>query len=181
MAKKTEVMQAPDATVAAYLAMPYTRMLVPDAEEGGFIAEVLELPGCITEGETPEEAYRNLDDAMGGIIAVLLEGGRAVPAPIGLKEYSGRFPLRMSTELHREAATRAQAEGISLNQWIAQSMANTLAAKTLADEVVERLSTIRVVAGVQVEFGEVTAPIGSPESITRLPPDAQIRDATRKD
>jgi predicted HicB family RNase H-like nuclease len=35
------------------------------------------------------------------------------------KEYSGRFNLRVSPELHAEISTRAAAAGKSLNQWVA--------------------------------------------------------------
>jgi predicted HicB family RNase H-like nuclease len=35
------------------------------------------------------------------------------------KEYSGKFNLRVSSSLHAEIATRAAAEGKSLNQWVA--------------------------------------------------------------
>jgi predicted HicB family RNase H-like nuclease len=35
------------------------------------------------------------------------------------KEYSGKFNLRVSPQLHAEIATRALAEGKSLNQWVA--------------------------------------------------------------
>src|ERR1700674_1108623 len=106
--------------VASYVRMPYTRMLVPDSDEGGFIAEVLELPGCMSQGETPDEAFSNLDDAMGGCFASLLDRGYPVPEPVGMKEYPGRFLLRISSEQHRAAATRAMHEGLSLNQWIGQ-------------------------------------------------------------
>jgi antitoxin HicB len=131
--------------VQAYLAKPYTRVLVPDSEEGGYIAEVLELPGCLSQGETPDEAYANLEEAMAGYIAASLDHGKPVPEPVGAKEYSGHFPLRISSELHRAAALRAMHEGISLNQWIGQAIAERLAARNLADEVVARLKD--VVAG----------------------------------
>ena len=45
---------------------------VPDSEGGGFVAYVEELPGAITEGDSMEEARRNLKDA----IEVLLEANR---------------------------------------------------------------------------------------------------------
>lgn len=38
--------------------------------DGGWIAEVAELPGCMSQGETREEAMRNLIDAIGEVIAV---------------------------------------------------------------------------------------------------------------
>jgi predicted HicB family RNase H-like nuclease len=38
------------------------------------------------------------------------------------KEYSGKFNLRIPPELHAEIASRALAEGKSLNQWIVQTI-----------------------------------------------------------
>ncbi|HXF50509.1 MAG TPA: type II toxin-antitoxin system HicB family antitoxin [Dehalococcoidia bacterium] len=112
---------------------------MPDPD-GGFIAEVLELPGCVSQGETPDEAFDNLNDAMAGYIASLLDRGYSIPEPVGVKEYSGRFLLRISSELHRSAAMRAMREGVSLNQWIAQAISERLAAKNLADDVAVRVA-----------------------------------------
>ncbi|MCH8994349.1 MAG: type II toxin-antitoxin system HicB family antitoxin [Chloroflexi bacterium] len=118
-------------------------MLTP-AEEGGYIAEVLEVPGAISQGETAGEAVAMVNDALGGIIAVMLEDGEAIPEPMGLDEYSGRFNLRISSETHRLAAMRAQLEGVSLNQWVGQAIAARLGGQTLADEVVEKLRGLLV-------------------------------------
>lgn len=150
----------------SYLAAPYTRMLIPDPDEGGFIAEVLELPGCVSQGETPEEAIRNLEEAMTGYIGASLDHGKPIPPPVGLKEFSGHFPLRLSSELHREAAMRAMYEGVSLNQWIGQAIAERLAARSLASEVVASIrdsitmqmtSTIHVDVVRTTEIGKSTA------------------------
>jgi predicted HicB family RNase H-like nuclease len=42
------------------------------------------------------------------------------------REYSGRFNLRVSPQLHAEIATRAAAAGKSLNQWVADILDETL-------------------------------------------------------
>ena len=126
--------------LARYLDAPYVRMIIPNAEEGGYLAEVLELPGCITDGDTLEEAYRNLQDAMAGWIEASLENGRPIPEAVGDKEYSGHFPLRMSTELHRVAALRAMQEGVSLNQWIVGAIAEKVAKADLAEELADRIA-----------------------------------------
>ncbi len=131
----------------AYLSAPYVRMLVPDAEEGGFVAEVLELPGCISQGETAEEAYENLQDAMSGWIAASLDHKKPIPEPVGEKEYSGHFPLRMSTELHRVAALRAAYEGVSLNQWIARAITEQVAGQEIADRVASKVAQQLLDAG----------------------------------
>lgn len=49
------------------------------AEEGGYIAYVPLLPGCITQGETFEEAKENVKDAIQGYIEVLREDHEIVP------------------------------------------------------------------------------------------------------
>lgn len=46
----------------------YTAVFEP-AEEGGYIVSVPTLPGCATQGETFEEAYRNVQDAIEGYLA----------------------------------------------------------------------------------------------------------------
>lgn len=42
------------------------------------------------------------------------------------KEYSGKFNLRVPSELHAELATRAASDGKSLNQWVADMLAQTI-------------------------------------------------------
>lgn len=48
---------------------------------GGFVAHVPALKGCIADGETRDEAIRNLEDAIGCWLAVAEEQGRPVPVP----------------------------------------------------------------------------------------------------
>lgn len=46
-------------------------VLIPDLEDGGYTVEVPSLPGCISEGDTVEEALENIKDAIEGYIAAL--------------------------------------------------------------------------------------------------------------
>ena len=52
-----------------------------DEDGGGFFAEVPELPGCMSDGETPQEALDNAYDAIACWIEGAREMGRAVPEP----------------------------------------------------------------------------------------------------
>jgi predicted HicB family RNase H-like nuclease len=45
------------------------------------------------------------------------------------KEYSGKFNLRVSPQLHAELVTRATADGKSLNQWVADALRESLHAR----------------------------------------------------
>ncbi len=49
------------------------KVVVHDAEEGGFWAEVPAIPGCATQGETTDEFMRNLREAIEGCLAVTLQ------------------------------------------------------------------------------------------------------------
>lgn len=48
---------------------------------GGFQALVPELPGCMSDGETPQEALENAYDAIACWIEAAQEMGRTVPPP----------------------------------------------------------------------------------------------------
>ena len=56
----------------------YTVIFQP-AEEGGFMASIPELPGCLSQGETLEEARLNIRDAIQGYLSVLKEDGDELP------------------------------------------------------------------------------------------------------
>lgn len=57
----------------------YTVILTPDTEEGGYTVTVPALPGCITEGDTYEEALAMARDAINLYIESLEAHGEAVP------------------------------------------------------------------------------------------------------
>ncbi|HKZ50719.1 MAG TPA: type II toxin-antitoxin system HicB family antitoxin [Dehalococcoidia bacterium] len=51
------------------------------AEEGGFVVSVPELPGCVSEGATFEEALAMIKDAMAGWLAVACKHADPIPEP----------------------------------------------------------------------------------------------------
>lgn len=118
-----------DKNLTYYLSLPYTIELVPDPEGGWFVA-VKELPGCISQGDTEEEALEMIHDAMEGWIDVALEDGMKIPEPRNLEDYSGKFVVRVPRSLHRELVERAAEEDASLNQTI-----NVLLAHAIGDRV----------------------------------------------
>lgn len=82
-----------------------------------FEARVKELPDLTEYGDTFEEAYALAVDAIETTMEVLVEKGRAMPAPYKpADDYSGRVTLRLSKSLHRALAETAEEEGVSLNQ-----------------------------------------------------------------
>jgi predicted RNase H-like HicB family nuclease len=57
----------------------YTIILDPDEEEGGYTVTVPALPGCITQGETLEEAIAMARDAIQGYLEALVKDGQPIP------------------------------------------------------------------------------------------------------
>ena len=104
-------------TLNDYLAMAYRMEIVKDNDEGGFVASYPDLPGCITCGETAEEAVKNAQDAKKAWLEAALEENITIPEPESLEAYSGQFKLRLPRSLHRALAEHSQREGISMNQY----------------------------------------------------------------
>ncbi|MCS7032092.1 MAG: type II toxin-antitoxin system HicB family antitoxin [Gloeomargarita sp. SKYG116] len=100
-----------------YLRLEYPILLVPELE-GGYTALIPALKGCVSVGETKEEALRNLEEARRLWIETAYEYGDEIPLPSSEREYSGRLVVRMPKSLHQRLDKEAQAEGVSLNQYI---------------------------------------------------------------
>ncbi len=111
--------------VEYYMNLPYRIELQRDPE-GGWFVQVKELPGCMSQGETPEEAIAMIQDAMRGWIEVSLEDGDPIPEPRPLDDYSGKFVVRVTKSLHRDLVDAAEREGVSLNQYINVALAQAV-------------------------------------------------------
>jgi predicted RNase H-like HicB family nuclease len=92
-------------------------MPVQDESGSYFHASVLELEGCQSTGETFQEAYDSLIEAMEGWIETKIENGFAVPAPLDRGRFSGKFVVRLPKSLHARLVIEAEKEGVSLNQY----------------------------------------------------------------
>jgi antitoxin HicB len=58
------------------------RVLIEQDEDGIFIASVLELPGCISQGKTRKEAMSNIQDAIHGYLVSLKKHNEPIPPSI---------------------------------------------------------------------------------------------------
>lgn len=58
--------------------LEYTVLFEPQ-KEGGYVASVPALEGCMTQGETFEETIKNVRDAISGVLAVMKKEGIKIP------------------------------------------------------------------------------------------------------
>ncbi len=101
-----------------YISLPYRINIYP-SPEGGYAVEIPELPGCLSQGETLEDALQMLEDAKRAWIDVALQDGDTIPEPSkGIDDYSGKLNIRIPKSLHRTLSEKAKEEKVSLNQYI---------------------------------------------------------------
>lgn len=130
-----------------YLGKHYPILIYP-AEEGGYVAEIEELAGCITQGETLEEVLDRINNARQLWIEQSYEDGLEIPLPRTEEEYSGKFMVRIPKYLHRRSAEKARRENVSLNQYVESVLSAGVATQNVIDGIKTRLDEISTQIGV---------------------------------
>lgn len=103
----------------------YPFMVRPLSEEdgGGYLVKFPDLPGCIADGETPEEAIREAQDALEAWLGTAREFGYHIPAPGSSdSKESHSFP----SPLHFRLAERAEQEGISIHTLVVSMLSEIM-------------------------------------------------------
>ena len=110
-------------------------------EGGGYSIYFPDLPGCWSDGASPEEAIENGRDALQSWLAVAQEFGDDIPRPFSA--VSGRFVQRVPRSLHARLIARAKAEGVSLNTLVVSLVSQGIGKSQVAKRVNRRAHAIR--------------------------------------
>ncbi len=96
---------------------PIEIRFIPENEGGGVAASIpfLGKDAFVGDGETIEEAIKNLNRLKRELFEYYLENNISIPSPLKEEEYSGKFVVRVPKYLHQELVERANDNGISLN------------------------------------------------------------------
>jgi predicted HicB family RNase H-like nuclease len=119
MGEADKVLNNKKLEVQDYLSMPYTYLVQRINDESGnyFYGRILELDGCQITGNTAEEVYKNLNEAMESYIETKLDNNIEIPQPLQAEDFSDKFVVRLPKTLHQRLAIEAKKEGVSLNQF----------------------------------------------------------------
>lgn len=101
----------------------YTYRVSWSAEDGEFVATCLELPSLSWLAATQVKALSGLQKLVGEVVADLAVNGEDVPVPLADRQFSGRFNIRISPDLHRELAMKAAGHRMSLNRFVSDRLA----------------------------------------------------------
>jgi predicted RNase H-like HicB family nuclease len=106
-----------------YLAVQYPLRVTVDREDGGYVIDFPELPGCMTQVERLVDVGPMAEEIRTLWIEDAYGRGLDIPDPSYPEEYSGRFNLRLPKSLHRALADSAERDGVSLNQYVVMLLA----------------------------------------------------------
>jgi len=107
---------------------PFTVRPLTAEEGGGYLVEFPDLPGCLSDGETVDEAIASGMDAKRAWIEVAKEANRPIPEPGG--QLSGKWVQRVPRSVHARLVERAAREGVSLNTLVVSLIAEGLGRKS---------------------------------------------------
>lgn len=118
---------------------PFEIRPLSEDEGGGYAVTFPDLPGCRSDGETPEQALANGREALADWLSVAREFGDDVPSPFS--SVSGKFVQRVPKSLHRQLIDSAKSEGVSLNTLVVSLVAEGLGRRQAQRAALTRRST----------------------------------------
>ena len=104
---------------------PFVVRHLLEEEGGGYLIEFPDLPGCMSDGDSIQEAIENGFDAAKCWLAVAKESGRTIPEP-GRGAASGKWVQRIPRTMHHRLNNKAKEEGVSLNSLVLSMIAEGL-------------------------------------------------------
>jgi predicted RNase H-like HicB family nuclease len=90
-------------------------------EDGGYWVEFPDLDGCITEGDSREEALEMAEEALGLFLVALEEQGKEIPQPTSIENVSAidGFVTYIATNMNRyRRNTKAVKKMVSIPEWL---------------------------------------------------------------
>ena len=90
-------------------------------EDGGYWVEFPDLDGCITEGDTREEALEMAEEVLGLFLVSLEEQGKEIPQPTSIENVSAidGFVTYIATNMNRyRRNTKAVKKMVSIPEWL---------------------------------------------------------------
>jgi len=95
-------------------------------EGGGYLVEYPDIPACMSDGETIQEAIANGREALRDCIDVFRESGRKLPKPsIAAAQWRQRLPRTLYAKLTRQA----ESDGVSINSLVTAIIAEAIGSR----------------------------------------------------
>ena len=100
----------------------YTKFVEWSDKDNCFIGRCPELMLGGVHGNDEAKVYAELCAAVEEMVGLIHSDGHGMPEPIGAKQFSGKFVLRVEPAVHRRLVLKAQAAGESLNTYCIKAL-----------------------------------------------------------
>ncbi len=102
----------------------YTYRVTWSDEDGEFVGLCAEFSSLSWLAASPEAALKGIRSVVNDCAKDMIENNEALPRPIAIHQYSGKFMVRIPPEVHRQLATEAAESGVSLNRVASAKLAH---------------------------------------------------------
>jgi len=94
----------------------YTYRVTWSDDDNEYVGLCTEFPSLSWRAKDPQAALRGIRKLVQEVIEDMRKEGEAVPEPIALKHFSGKFMVRVPPQVHKKLAIEAAESGVSLNR-----------------------------------------------------------------
>jgi len=102
----------------------YTYRVTWSEEDGEYVGLCAEFASVSWLAKTPRGAFSGIRTLVRGILRQMQAAGEPIPRPLSLRDYSGKFIVRVTPQLHRLLALQAAEADISLNRLVCSRLAH---------------------------------------------------------
>ena len=100
----------------------YTYRVTWSDEDAEYVGLCIEFPSLSWLASDPQAAFQGIRQMVADVVVDLQANGEPTPEPLAIKNYSGRFMVRIPPDLHRQLAIEAAEYGISMNRLISEKL-----------------------------------------------------------
>ena len=94
----------------------YTYRVTWSAEDEEYLGLCAEFPSLSWLANNPEDTLQGIRQVVAEVVVDLETNNESVPEPIAIRQYSGKFLIRIPPEMHRRLVLEAAESGVSLNR-----------------------------------------------------------------
>jgi predicted HicB family RNase H-like nuclease len=94
----------------------YTYRVTWSEDDNEYVGLCAEFPSLSWLADSPEKSLKGIRKLVADILLDMANNSEAIPEPIAIKNFSGKFMVRVPPDVHRKLAIQAAESGVSLNR-----------------------------------------------------------------
>jgi predicted HicB family RNase H-like nuclease len=102
----------------------YTYRITWSEEDKEYIGLCAEFPSLSWLAETKEAALHGINEVVSDVISDMESNGETPPEPLSIKHYSGKFTVRIPSDIHRKLAIQAAESKVSFNRYVSAKLSS---------------------------------------------------------